>query len=245
MKSILIIGANSAIAAAAARLWAAQGHRMHLMGRSGDRLATLAADLKIRGASSVGHTLMDANDFALHAALLERAMTELGVIDIVLVAHGTLGDQAACERDFGLALDQFNTNALSVISLLTHLGAQFERQGHGTIAVIGSVAGDRGRRSNYVYGAAKAAVATFTQGLRNRMNASNVQVLTIKPGFVDTPMTSGFPKGALWCSPERAARGILAAINRRADVAYVPGFWRWIMLIVRSIPEAIFKRMSL
>lgn len=245
MKNILIIGANSAIATAAARQWAGQGHRLYLLGRTDERLQALVADLKIRGASSAQSALLDAIDFPRHRTVLEGVAATLGRIDIVLIAHGTLGDQLACENDFDLALEQFNTNAIGVISLLTHLANLFEAQKQGVIVVIGSVAGDRGRQSNYVYGTAKAAVATFLQGLRNRLHQSGVHVLTIKPGFIDTPMTAGFAKGPLWSSPERAAAGILAAIDRGADVAYVPGYWRWIMWIIRSIPEAIFKRMRL
>jgi decaprenylphospho-beta-D-erythro-pentofuranosid-2-ulose 2-reductase len=244
-KKILVIGATSAIAVAVTRMWAQQGHEMYLLARSAERTAALAADLRLRGAGSVGFATLDVNDFPVHGAVLREAAAAMGTLDIVLIAHGTLGDQQACERDVNLALHEFSTNAMSVISLLTHLAPIFEAQGGGTMAVIGSVAGDRGRQSNYVYGAGKAAVAAFMQGLRNRLHPFGVHVLTIKPGFVDTPMTSGFEKGLLWISPDTAAQGIAKAIERRADVAYVPGFWRWIMLIVRCIPESIFKRMRL
>lgn len=245
MKKILVIGATSAIAAASARLWAVQGHRLYLLARSEERLLALAGDLTIRGAESVQHAVLDVNDFALHRHALESAMASLGGIDIVLVAHGTLGDQHACESDFNRTLQELNTNAISVISMLTVLANVFEAQRRGTIAVIGSVAGDRGRQSNYVYGTAKAAIAVFMQGLRNRLHQSRVRVLTIKPGFVDSPMTSDFAKGPLWVSPDRAARGILAAIDRGADVAYVPGFWRWILLVIKLVPEVVFKRLKL
>jgi short-subunit dehydrogenase len=132
-----------------------------------------------------------------------------------------------------------------VIALATVLANRFEAQRSGSIAVISSVAGDRGRQSNYVYGAAKGAVTLLLQGLRNRLSKSGVQVLTIKPGFVDTPMTAEFKKGALWAKPDDIAHGIVSAIDRRRDVVYLPGFWRLIMLIIRHIPEPIFKRMSL
>jgi decaprenylphospho-beta-D-erythro-pentofuranosid-2-ulose 2-reductase len=244
-RNILVMGANSAIAVATARLWAAQGDRLYLLARSEDRVAALAADLRIRGAGSVQHALLDANDFSRHGAVLREAVAAMGTLDVALVAHGSLGDQQACERDFGVALRELNTNAISVISLLTQLAPIFEAQGRGTIAVIGSVAGDRGRQSNYVYGTGKAAVAAFMQGLRNRLHPCGVHVLTIKPGFVDTPMTSNVEKGLLWISPERAAQGIAKAVETRADVAYVPGFWRWIMLVLRCVPESIFKRMRL
>ena len=144
-----------------------------------------------------------------------------------------------------MTLREIDNNGLSVIALCTLLGNRFEAQGSGSIAVISSVAGDRGRQSNYVYGAAKGMVTRFLQGLRNRLAKENVQVLTIKPGFVDTPMTAAFKKGALWAQPADVARGILAAIDKGKDEVYLPGFWRLIMLVIRHIPEFIFKKLSL
>lgn len=245
MKKILIIGATSAIAEATARLWAAEGHRLYLLGRNDKRLAAIAADLKIRGAESVQFALLDVNDIALHATVLDAAAAALGGLDVVLIAHGTLGDQKACEQDFNAALQELNTNAISFISLLTHLANRFEAQKHGSIAVISSVAGDRGRQSNYVYGTAKGAVTIFLQGLRNRLHKSGVQVLTIKPGFVDTPMTAEFKKGSLWASPEAIARSIHAGIEKRRDVIYAPWFWLGIMTVIRLIPEQIFKKLKI
>lgn len=245
MQKTLIIGASSAIAKATARRFASRGDRLYLLARDPSVLADLASDLHIRGAASVDYAAFEANDFASHQALLETAIATLGGLDTALVAHGTLGDQQACEQDFALTLQELNTNAISVISLLTHLANQLEQQGSGCIAVISSVAGDRGRQSNYVYGAAKGAVTLFLQGLRNRLYKSGVQVLTIKPGFVDTPMTAAFPKGALWAQPDDIAAGIERAITRRRDVAYLPGWWRLIMLVIRAIPETLFKRLSL
>ncbi len=245
MSKILIIGAYSAIAEATARIWAAGGHRLYLVGRRAERLRDLAADLKIRGAESAEWAELDAHDFARHAEVVSQAIAALQGLDIALIAHGTLGDQAACERDARLALEEINTNALSVISLVTHVSPHFEAQGSGTIAVISSVAGDRGRASNYVYGCAKGAVSLFLQGLRQRLHPAGVHVLTIKPGFVDTPMTASFRKGPLWASPERVARGIMRAIQRGHSVAYIPGFWRGIMAVIRSIPECLFKRIKL
>lgn len=246
MKKILIIGATSAIAEATARLWAAEGHRLYLIGRNDERLETMAADLKIRGAEAVKYAALDLNDFAQHGAALDAAAAALEGLDIVLIAHGTLGDQKASEQDFNVALQELNTNAISVISLLTHLANRFEAQKHGSIAVISSVAGDRGRQSNYVYGTAKGAVSIFTQGLRNRLHRSGVQVLTIKPGFVDTPMTAGIDKkGPLWATPEVIARSIFAGVEKRRDVIYAPWFWMGVMAVIRRIPEVIFKKLKL
>jgi hypothetical protein len=245
MQRILIIGATSAIAEATARLWAARGASLFLVGRKTGQLDAIADDLRIRGAASVGCFTMDACDTSAHAAMLEAAEKALGGLDIALIAHGSLPDQKACEASVELTLKEIDTNALSVIALATRLAERFEKQGSGTLAVIGSVAGDRGRQSNYVYGAAKGMVSLFMQGLRNRLARKGVQVLTIKPGFVDTPMTAAFPKGALWAKPEAVARGIVRAIERGADEVYLPGFWRIIMSVIRHVPERIFKKLSL
>ena len=244
-KRILVIGATSAIAEAAARQWAMRGDALFLVGRKRQKLDDIAADLKVRGAGQAGTFVMDATDVAAHAAMLEAAVAELGGLDVALIAHGTLPDQKACEASVDLSLREIDNNALSVIALCTRLANHFEAQGRGSIAVISSVAGDRGRQSNYVYGAAKGMVTRFLQGLRNRLAKKGVQVLTIKPGFVDTPMTAAFPKGALWAQPADVARGILAAVDRGRDEVYLPGFWRLIMLVIRHIPEAIFKKLSL
>jgi decaprenylphospho-beta-D-erythro-pentofuranosid-2-ulose 2-reductase len=245
MKKILIIGATSAIAEATARLWAAQGHSLYLLGRSAERLGGIATDLKVRGAESTGFAKLDVNDFAQHATVLDAAVTALRGIDIVLIAHGTLGDQKACEQDFAATLQELNTNAISVISLLTHLGNRFEAQRHGSIVVISSVAGDRGRQSNYVYGTAKGAVTIFLQGLRQRLQKYGVQVVTIKPGFVDTPMTAEFKKGQLWAEPEAIALSICAGVEKRRDVVYTPWFWRGVMAGIRVVPESVFKKTNI
>lgn len=246
MKRVLIIGATSAIAHAAARLWAAQGAALFLVGRNAVRLEANAADLKVRGAVQVATHVMNATDDAAHAPLLAAALAALGGIDIALIAHGTLPDQRACELDLALLRAEIETSGVSVCLLAQLLGNHFAARGGGTLAVIGSVAGDRGRQSNYVYGAAKGLVARFLEGLRNRLAKSGVQVLTIKPGFVDTPMTAEFEKkGLLWAQPEAIAAGILRAIDKGRDVVYLPWFWRFIMLVIRHIPERVFKRLSL
>ena len=245
MKNILLLGATSAIAEQTARLFAANGDKLFLVARNEAHLKTIADDLKIRGAQQVEYQSTDLTDTDSHASLIETATEKLGELDTVLIAYGTLGEQKKGEQDFNDALQELNINALSVISLLTHIANRFEQQQRGSIAVISSVAGDRGRQSNYIYGAAKGALTIFLQGLRNRLHKSNVQVVTIKPGFVDTPMTSEFKKGLLWVGPEVIARGIVKAINKQKDVVYLPFFWRYIMLIIRLIPESIFKKLSL
>ncbi|QHF03742.1 MULTISPECIES: SDR family oxidoreductase [Pseudomonas syringae group] len=246
MKRILIIGATSAIAHACARLWAAQGCEFFLVARSADKLQATAADLKGRGAKTVTLYEMDATHFAEHPAMLADCLKTLGQIDVVLIAHGTLPDQRACEQDVGLALQEFITNSASVIALLTLLAQHFEVQRCGTLAVISSVAGERGRPSNYLYGSAKAAVTTFCDGLQARLFKLGVHVLTIKPGFVDTPMTQGLSlPAALLAQPEQVAERIVNGIARRSTSLYAPGFWAWIMLAIRSIPQPLFKRLNL
>ncbi|HOW61391.1 MAG TPA: SDR family oxidoreductase [Candidatus Contendobacter sp.] len=246
MRNILIIGATSAIAAATARRFAAAGARFYLVGRHADRLAAIARDLEIRSGQPVAFERLDLDLLDPHPALLERAEQALGGIDIALIAHGVLPDQNTCQQSVAATLAAIQTNALSVISLATLLANRFEQRGRGVLIAIGSVAGDRGRQSNYVYGAAKGMVALFLQGLRNRLSGKGIQVITIKPGFVDTPMTAAFDqKGLLWAKPDAIAAGIVTAVERGRDEVYLPWFWRWIMLIILHIPEWLFKRLKL
>ena len=242
---VLIIGANSAIASALARRYAGRGARLLLLGRRADALQAAAADLRVRGAAEVGIELFEADAVDQHPALLARAWARWQGLDIALVAHGVLPDQAAAQASATVAVASFDTNARSVLSLLTTLANQFEAQGSGVIGVISSPAGDRGRASNYVYGAAKAAVTTLCSGLRHRLHRSGVRVLTILPGFVDTPMTAGLPKGPLWAQPERVAADIEHALVSRNCTLYTPWFWRWIMLIVLHLPQALLLRSKL
>jgi len=245
VKKILIIGATSAIAEATARIWAQRGDEFFLVARNQEHLNVIAEDLKVRGSSGVHSYCMDANNFEEHLPMLDKAFGMLEKMDVVLIAHGTLSNQKECEHSVDLTMQEIKTNALSAIALLTHLANRFESQGSGTIAVISSVAGDRGRASNYVYGSAKAMVTAFTSGLRQRLYKSGVSVVTIKPGFVDTPMTEEFKKGLLWAKPEKVSKGIVVACDKKNDDAYVPGFWWGIMLAIRVIPEVIFRRVKL
>ncbi len=245
MSNILILGATSAIAKHTSRLFAADEHRLYLVARNEDKLKSMQQDMQVRGAPQVDYEVLDLGDNEQHQALLQRATDTMGSIDTVLIAYGTLGDQKKAEQNYPATLEELQTNFLSVVSLLTLLANQMEQQQSGSIAVISSVAGDRGRQSNYVYGTAKGALTIFLQGLRNRLHRSKVHVLTIKPGFVDTPMTADFKKGLLWTTPEVIANGIYRAIKKKKEVVYLPFFWRYIMLIIKLIPEKIFKRLSL
>jgi len=245
VKKILIIGATSAIAEATARIWAQRSDELFLVARNQERLNVLAQDLKIRGSSAVNSYCMDANNFEEHLLMLDKAFGMLGKINIVLIAHGTLSNQKECEHSSELTMQEIKTNALSAIALLTHLANRFESQGSGTIAVISSVAGDRGRASNYVYGSAKAMVTTFTSGLRQRLYKSGVSVVTIKPGFVDSPMTAEFKKGLLWAKPEVVAKNIINAVDKNKNEVYAPNFWIVIMSVIKIIPQYVFNKISL
>lgn len=245
MKKVLIIGATSEIAKHCALILAARNDKLFLVARNDDRLKTLVAELNVRGASQAQSYCMDLKDIDGHIDMLDTAEVAMGGIDTVLISHGTLSNQKACEQSVKETLTEINTNALSTISLLTLIANRFEANLAGTIAVISSVAGDRVRASNYVYGSAKAMVTAFTSGLRQRLHKSNVAVVTIKPGFVDTPMTKSFKKGLLWTKPDTVAGVIVRAIDKRKDEVYVPVFWWTVMTIIRAIPNKIFRNLSL
>jgi decaprenylphospho-beta-D-erythro-pentofuranosid-2-ulose 2-reductase len=245
MTKVLIIGAGSAIAEATARCFAADGGTLHLIGRKPERLEVISQDLRVRGAAAVTVGVLDVDALTAHAAALDAAEQVLGGIDVALIAHGTLPDQPECAASTEVALREFHTNAVATIALMNALAQRLERQGQGTLAVISSVAGDRGRQSNYLYGSAKAAVSTYAAGLRNRLSPRGIQVVTIKPGFVDTPMTKDFPKGALWAQPQDVAKGIVHAIDKGRSEVYLPWFWFFIMLVIRNVPEFLFKRVKL
>ena len=243
MQRILIMGATSAIAAATAREFAARGNALFLAARDAMALHVLADDLKVRGAIIAGTAVVDALEIDAMPALVDSAMSKLGGLDQALIAHGILSSQSDAEKSISMLRDDFAVNALSVMALCLALARVFSAQGHGVIAAISSVAGERGRQSNYIYGAAKAAVSTFLSGLGQQVHARGVRVVVVKPGFVDTPMTASFSKGLLWAAPQLVARDIRRAMDRGTPVVYTPWFWRSIMLVVRSVPEALFRRM--
>ena len=244
--NILLIGAGSAIATAVARRYAANQTSLFLFARNSSRLALQQQDLLVRGAARVGTHVLDLSNHEEHETAINAATEFFGEddIDLVLICHGSLPDQEAAEQDFDLARREIDINGLSIISLLTRLAPYLKEQGRGMLAVVTSVAGDRGRQPNFVYGAAKALVSTYLQGLRGKLLPYGVDVLDIRPGLVDSPMTQQFDKGLLWSSPELVARQIEKAVRRKRHTVYVPGYWRLIMVVVRSIPEAVFKRLK-
>jgi decaprenylphospho-beta-D-erythro-pentofuranosid-2-ulose 2-reductase len=245
MKHVMIIGATSAMASAVAREFARNGAALFLFARNQEKLETLANDLRVRGASVVHTAAFDAHDLASHERRLEQAVEILGDLDAVLIAHGDLPDQVDCQSTYEKTESALRCNLLSPVAFLTWLANYFEARRKGNITVIGSVAGDRGRQSNYVYGTAKGGLATFLQGLRNRLAPAGVSVTTIKPGFVDTPMTQHLPRGPLFAEAHTVGQRIHKAMLRGESVVYTPWFWRFIMAIIQHIPEAIFKKMRL
>lgn len=245
MSNILILGATSSIAKHTTRLFAADENSLYLVARNEDKLSSMKQDMLVRGATDVHYETLDLADDSKHKEMVKRATDAMGSIDTVFIAYGTLANQNDSATSYESTLKELQINCLSVISLLTILANQLEQQGSGSIAVISSPSGDRGRQSNYIYGTAKGALTIFLQGLRNRLSKSKVHVLTIKPGFVDTPMTKDFKKGFLWVNPEVVSKGIYNAIKKKREVVYLPFFWRYIMIIIKSIPEKLFKHLSL
>ncbi len=245
MKKILIIGASSAIAQATARLYCKEGVHFYLIGRNEEKLEIVKDDLITRGAEQVDLDATNPVSLEENESQIKRARQSLGEIDLALIAHGDLPDQKECEASARKTIKALTINSVSVISLATLIAHHLEEQNKGTLVVLSSVAGDRGRASNYVYGAAKSSVSTFLEGLSYRLNGTGVSVITVKPGFVDTPMTEEFEKGWLWTQPETIALGIKKAIEKQKSVVYLPWFWRWIMRVIKIIPRTIFKRLSL
>ena len=251
-RPIVIFGATSDVAVALARRYAEDGASLILVARSEARLTAVADDLRVRGAVKIRTLLQDSLTYEDHPALIESLFTE-SVPSKFYFFQGSLPDQAACEASFELTREAVEVNFLSIASYLTSLATALEQRPApksvnrgATIVVVSSVAGDRGRGSNYVYGASKGALTVFLQGLRNRLFKSHYGVLTVKPGFIDTKMTADIEKGGpLWAKPEKVADDIRRAADAGRSVLYTPWFWQFVMLIIKSIPEGIFKRLSL
>ena len=243
-ERVLILGATSAIARATAAAFAARGAALYLASRDADELQRIAADLRLRYGVEVHYGLFDAETTESHEAFFKSVVQDMHYLSGVVLAFGYLGDQQAAQ-DFSVGAKVIASNFTGAASILSHCANYFEPLKLGFIIGISSVAGDRGRQSNYVYGAAKGALSLYLQGLRNRLFVSGVRVITIKPGFVDTAMTFGLPGLFLVATPQSVGEGIVAALGKSADIVYLPGFWRYIMLIIKHIPEPVFKRMKL
>jgi decaprenylphospho-beta-D-erythro-pentofuranosid-2-ulose 2-reductase len=242
---VLILGALSALAEATARLYAAEGVELLLVGRNPARLAEVAADLTARGA--VCH--VQAADLAATAdpfTTLESWIAPWGGVDVVFLFYGALGDQALAETNVAEARRIIGVNFGSAAEWALAAAARLEAQKGGVLIVVGSVAGDRGRRSNYVYGAAKGGLAVLVQGLAHRLAKANARAVMLKLGLVDTPMTAGMSKGGmLWSTPEGLAPAIKRAAAHGGPVVYAPWFWRWILLAIRATPSALLHKTNL
>lgn len=242
-KKVLVLGATSGIAEACVRLWAARGDSLFLVARNTDKLNAVAADGRVRGAAWVGTAAANLDDTAAHATLLAHAADSLGGIEVALLAFGVLGDSK--DHSFAAAAAVLHTNLVAAASAVLWLADYFTARRAGTLAVLSSVAGDRGRKSNYVYGASKAGLSTLVDGLRNRIDREGVRVMTIKPGPVKTAMTEGMPNNAKFADVGAVATTLVKAIDKGSDVVYVPGIWRVIMGVIKVIPESIFKKLNL
>jgi short-subunit dehydrogenase len=242
----LILGASSAVARAFARAVAAEGGALLLAGRDLEDIERSAADLRARGAH-VDVLAFDAADFVGHGAFAQRCAAARGADGRlnVFLAFGAMPDQAAIDAQPLLIVDTVTANFTGAASVLTHLAPILEVQGSGRVVALTSVAGDRGRLKNYVYGAAKAGLNAYLQGLRARLFRAGVTVTTVKAGFLDTAMTFGLPGMFLVASPEDCAAACLRHAAKGREVVYFPFFWFGIMTIIRAIPERIFKRLSI
>ena len=245
IQSAMVFGASSAIATAFCRILARHGARLHLIGRDPDALRALAGDLELRGAKFVAFSVADLSETGFHEQLVTECWESLGEPGLVLLAHGSLGEQTACETDGEQQRAQSQTNFLSHLSLLTILANKFEQQRSGCLAAISSVAADRGRASNYIYGSAKAGLSCYLEGLRNRLAPAGVRVVDLRPGPVDSPMTAELPKGLLWSDPERIARAMVRALAYRSGTVYLPFYWRPIMWIVKLMPDALIRKLGI
>ncbi|PIE15887.1 MAG: short-chain dehydrogenase [Proteobacteria bacterium] len=243
--SVAVFGATSRIAREICLRWAEAGHAVYVAGRDLAEAERVAADVRVRTGGQAVAGAFDALDVDGHPALVAAIEQAVGPLDVAVLAFGDMGDQDAAEHDFAAARRVIEVNYTGAASLSEALAAKMSDRKRGTLVGIGSVAGDRGRQSNYFYGSAKGAFALYLQGLRNRLFTDGVHVLTAKLGFVDTRMTYGLDTKLPVASPEAASRAIFRAATRRTDTLYYPPFWRAIMGVIKGIPERAFKRLSL
>jgi decaprenylphospho-beta-D-erythro-pentofuranosid-2-ulose 2-reductase len=245
MKKIVVLGATSGIAMEVERQLAQLGCELLLVARSAERLAILQSDLLARGAKQVLTCAADLSTVGQHAWIFDFVRRSFSDYDTVLLSYGAMHDQKESEASVDVLLEEINVNYVSAVAILTLFASDLERRRSGCIAAVTSVAGDRGRRSNYAYGSAKGALSLFLQGLRSRLHPAGVKVITIKPGPVQTPMTDHLANATRFAEPELVAQHIVRALQRRSpDVLYTPKLWRYVMTGVTHIPERVFKRLS-
>jgi len=247
MKTILLIGANSTIGHAIARQIAEKQEnqiRFFLVGRDPERLESHATDLKVRGATQVETFVADLTNHQIHCNYFQKAIDLYGFIDEIYITHGLLGDQNKAKTDLSLAIEIAKINYLSIVAISTLLVQYGEQKKIGNIVIFSSVAGDRGRKSNYIYGSTMAGKTALISGLRVQLEQHNIHVMTVKPGLVNTRMTLDFKKGLLWTTPEKVANDVIRNLKKKSNICYTPGFWRMIMLIIVHIPEGVFKKLK-
>jgi decaprenylphospho-beta-D-erythro-pentofuranosid-2-ulose 2-reductase len=243
----VVIGATSEIARAVVRELAKDGGSLVIASRDEDELKLLAADVELRTGARVTPLRLDVTEFDRHEEFVNACIATLGSIEGVVLCQGAMTDQNEAAADWTLARQMIDVNYTSAVSLGNRFAAHMAPLGRGYLCGVSSVAGDRGRQSNYLYGSTKAGFSTYLDGLRNRLYRSGVAVITVKPGFVDTSLTWGLlnPKSPLVATPQRVARDIARAIRKRKNTVYTPWFWALVMLVIRFVPEPIFKRLSL
>lgn len=245
MRKVFCVGALSTIALEVLKIYAKSGAEFFLVGRNQERLQQVQADLMGRGAKKCEVEVLDVLDFTQHEGVVAKAKNSLGTWDLAFIAHGTNPDQEKALQDSNYLRHEIEINFVSVLTLLNPIVKGMKSQKSGQIAVITSVAADRGRQSNFIYGSAKAGLDTYLQGLRNSLFRHNIEVTTLRPGFVDSPLTAHMKKGLLFTSAPKAGKIVHKAIEARKDIVYIPGFWRLIMLVIKAIPEKIFKKLHL
>lgn len=242
---VLVFGATSAICHELLKLYAVEGAHFFLVARNVQKLRAIEDDLVARGGVAAGSAAYDFNDWQQHDSSVEQGYSCLGAIDIAIIAHGSLPDQAECESSSAALKACMDDNFTSAAVIVQACAQRLGQQGQGTLAVVSSVAGDRGRKSNYAYGAAKAGIDVLLQGLQGRFSGSSVKVVNIKPGMIITPMTAHMRHGAIWATPSAVAPDIYQAIAKGRRVCYVPGYWRLIMFVIRSLPTAVLAKLPI
>lgn len=244
--SLLVLGGNSAIAKSIAEKFASDKTDIFFAGRNIAEQERIANDFRLRYGINTWSGRFDAKDYGGHEQFLSDVLKVMPSVENVIVAFGMLGEQQKAAVDFDHALQIYQVNFMGSVSILTHLSNYLKEKRKGGIIVISSIAGDRGRQSNYIYGSAKGGLSVYCQGLRNELSKYNVNLMTVKPGFVDTPMTYGLkmPK-LLLSSPEKVGRIVYKSFRKKKDIVYAPSYWRYIMMIIRSIPEKFFKKLNL
>ena len=244
-QRILVFGATSAICHEVLKHYATQGTTFFITGRNAERLDAIGQDLCARGGIIAGQAAYDFNDWAQHEPVIGQAREALGAIDLALVAHGSLPEQSQCEQSDAAVWACVQDNFASAAIIIHGCARVLDEQGKGSLAVISSVAGDRGRKSNYTYGATKAGLDALLQGLQGRFAGTAVKVINIKPGMVHSPMTEGMGDGLLWATPQAIAPTIISAISKGKRLCYVPGYWRLVMLVIRALPTTILAKLPI